>query len=42
MILLFVCLPLGVALHLGAAFAGWWWRQPANQTCATGSVCAFP
>jgi type II secretory pathway component PulF len=32
MILLIVCLPLGLALQLGAVFAGWWWRQPANQT----------
>lgn len=29
--LLFVCVPLGVALHGLAALAGWWWRQPANR-----------
>lgn len=30
MILLFLCVPLGIAMHLGAAAAGWWWRQPGN------------
>lgn len=29
--LLFVMIPLGVLLHVLAAVAGWWWRQPANR-----------
>ncbi len=40
--LLFVCVPIGIGLHLLAALVGWWWRQPANRAISDRLALRIP